>query len=923
MIFRAWYAIPERLTTKTGKDTRGAYGFLTTFLRVIREHSPSHVVVTFDTKAPTFRDKLFPDYKAHRPPVEPELHEQIPIVKNIMEAFKVPIYEFDGYEADDLVGTLSHQANNDYNMNSIILTGDADQLQLVNKNIKVLMYTGFTSKIYNIGDVIDRYDGLGPEYVAEIKALEGDPSDNIPGLPGIGKKTARLLLNKLGHFESLFSNTNEISEISSLRGKDRIRGIIENNENLAYEGLKLTTIIQNVPISLDEKKAKFGLYDQQELTKLLNELEFKSLTNQIFNSNKILPGVKNKPTNALIDEQQNFVSELNDRNFKDNLKNKSYKTITDKDAFIAMVNEIEQDGEFSFDTETSGLNTISSSLVGISFSSTKNKAWYIPLGHKDGQQINIIDILGILDHLFTNNKLVSCAHNANFDLTILKMAGIEVSNLKFDTMIAAFLCGIRPVGLKSLVKQFFNVYMTPIEDLIGKGKNQISMIDVPLEKASPYACADADFTLQLKRKFSDLLKLHNSKFTHDEIEIPLIPVIVEMQTNGMFLDAEVLNKMSYTLGKEISNKETDLKSIIKEPEINLNSNQQIASVLIEKFGIPKTRKTKTGYSMDASSLENLINTKGLHDDVYKISDGLIKYRELTKLKSTYVDSLPKQINPKTGKIHSNFNQIGSSTGRLSSNNPNIQNIPIRTDLGREVRKSFTSNYKKGWQLLAADYSQIELRILADLSEEKSLIESFNNNEDIHSSTARIMYEVEKVSSEQRRIAKILNFGVIYGLGPLGISRQTNLSKDQGKKFIDIYFGKYSGIRKYIEGQKLKVSQNGYAETLTGRRRYLPDINSPNQRIKAGAERIAINMPIQGSAADLIKIAMINIYQELKIQKMSSILIAQVHDELIFEIAPGELMEMQAIVVNLMKSAMNLKIPLEVEIKTGPTWGDME
>jgi DNA polymerase-1 len=345
--------------------------------------------------------------------------------------------------------------------------------------------------------------------------------------------------------------------------------------------------------------------------------------------------------------------------------------------------------------------------------------------------------------------------------------------------------------------------------------------------------------------------------------------------------------------------------------------------LIKKFGIPKTRKTKTGYSMDASSLENLINTKGLHSDVYKISEGLIKYRELTKLKSTYIDSLPKQINLKTGKIHSNFNQIGSSTGRLSSNNPNIQNIPIRTDLGREVRKSFTSNYKNGWQLLAADYSQIELRILADLSEEKSLIESFNNNEDIHSSTAKIMYEVEKVSLEQRRIAKILNFGVIYGLGPLGISRQTNLSKDQGKKFIDIYFGKYSGIRKYIDEQKLKVSQNGYAETLTGRRRYLPDINSPNQRIKAGAERIAINMPIQGTAADLIKIAMINIYQELKIQKMSSILIAQVHDELIFEIAPGELMEMQSIVVTLMKSAMNLKIPLEVEIKTGPTWGDME
>ena len=381
--------------------------------------------------------------------------------------------------------------------------------------------------------------------------------------------------------------------------------------------------------------------------------------------------------------------------------------------------------------------------------------------------------------------------------------------------------------------------------------------------------------------------------------------------------------MSESLSKEKSLIETNLKNIMKINDINLNSNQQIASILIEKFDVPKTRKTKTGYSVDSSALENIIASEGLNKDVYNIAEGLIKYRELTKLKSTYVDSLPKQINAVTRRVHSNFNQIGSSTGRLSSNNPNIQNIPIRTELGRNVRKAFTTNNKDGWLLLAADYSQIELRILAELSREKSLISAFINSEDIHSSTARMMYEVSDVSSEQRRIAKILNFGVIYGLGPLGISRQTNLSREQGKKFIELYFGKYPGIKDYIEKQKEKVHNNGYAETITGRRRYLPEINSNNPRIRAGAERVAINMPIQGTAADLIKIAMINISKELKIQQMRSLLVAQVHDELILDVAPGELMEIQSIVVKLMKSAMNLKIPLEVEIKSGPTWGDME
>jgi len=907
MVFRAWFSIPERLSTETGQDTRGAYGFLTTFFKVLREHSPSHVVMTFDTRAPTFRDDLYPNYKAHRPPVDPALHEQIPLVKKIMDSFNVPVYELDGFEADDLVGTLSNQANK-LNMDSLILTGDADQLQLVDDRTRVLMYTGFgNSRVYDDSAVKERYDGLGPEYIAEIKALEGDPSDNIPGIPGIGKKTARILLNSLGHFESLFANTSKISEIPSLRGARRIQEIIEKNKKVAYDYLKLTTIVRTAPISLDFDKSEFGNYDRNIIVGTLSQLEFRSIIRQIPESPEADSATKSSGNNVT----------------KKSTENVNYRVITEKTSLIAMIDELTSGGDFAFDTETSGLNAMQANLVGISFSEKKGSAWYIPLGHANGDQIPKDQALDLISKLFSDPDLSCCAHNANFDLTILKNAGVEVKNLTFDTMVAAFLCGKRSIGLKNLAFELFNEEMTPITNLIGSGRNQISMADVSIAEVTPYACADADFTLQLKHELSPLLTTNNVEFVNNQIEIPLIPVILEMQTNGMLIDSDLLQKMSVDLSSEIDQIKQVLLSTMGEEDINLNSNQQLANLLITKLGAPKTRKTKTGFSMDSNSLENIIHTSGLDDRIYEISSGILKYRELTKLKSTYVDALPQQINTKTGRVHSRFNQVGTSTGRISSNDPNIQNIPVRSDLGRNVRKAFTSDHNKGWQFLAADYSQIELRILAHLAEEPSLISAFKNNEDIHSSTAKTIYGVEDVQPNQRRIAKILNFGIIYGLGPIGVARQTDLSREQGREFIDLYFGKYPGIRDYIEKQKQFTKNRGYAETVTGRRRYLPDIRSNNPRIRGNAERASVNMPIQGTSADVIKIAMINIYRELKLQNMLSKLVAQVHDELIFEISPGELMEMQEMVTRLMPNAIELKVPLNVETKTGLTWGDME
>ena len=928
IVFRAWFAVRDHLITSSGQNTTGASGFMAMFLKVLREQNPTHVAVTFDTRAQTFREEMFPAYKAQREEVDPALHEQIPIVKEILEPMGVPVFEYDGFEADDLIGTLSKQAT-EQGIRTLILTGDADQLQLVDEQTSLMMYTGFGEiRIYDPAAVAERYDGLGPEYVAEIKALEGDPSDNIPGVPGVGKKAARAVLTELGHFDSLFSRLDEVQNIKGLRGAKRAMNLLEEHRETAATALVLTTIVRDVPVEFDSEASRFGDFDREAVLKALLNYELRAVANRLPKTSSIAAtgaaiGAVN--SSAVTDSGQIDMLDENEAPLEPEPPKPlgEYEIVTDMAGLKSMIAELRAKGAFAFDTETTGLNSMTSDLVGLSFAVRSEHAWYVAVGHTEGEQIPYAEALAALRPLFEDESIKKTAHNANFDMMVLASAGIEVKNLAFDTMIAAQLCGRRAIGLKQLALELFHAEMTEIKTLIGVGRKQIPMSEVPIETAGPYAAADADFTWRLKEYFEPEIDRHNARYVYEEIELPLLSVIIEMQRNGMMIDKSALAEMSEQLGADIELIQQTATAVIGGRELNLASNRQVADLLIDELGAPKTRKTKTGWSMDANALEKIRETSGLDDRVYQIADAVLKYRELTKLKSTYVDALPELVNPATGRVHTSFNQVGSATGRLSSTDPNVQNIPVRTELGRKVRKAFVADAKNGWQFLAADYSQIELRILAHMSQEPGLLEAFHNGEDIHDATARAMYGIEDVTPGQRRIAKILNFGVIYGLGPVGVARQTDLTRQQGQEFIDLYFGKYPGIKDFIEEVKQFAHTNGFAQTITGRRRYLPDINAAHPGHRAAAERVSVNMPVQGTAADVIKIAMINISNEMKALKMRSKMSIQVHDELIFEIAPGELMEMQSMVTTMMPAAMDLTVPLLVEAKTGPTWGDME
>jgi DNA polymerase-1 len=715
--------------------------------------------------------------------------------------------------------------------------------------------------------------------------------------------------------------------------------LLEEHRETAATALVLTTIVRDVPVEFSESDSKFGEFDRESVIKTLMNYEMRLVANRLPQAGaepsttkttevESAPGWEpNEAPAVTADGQMDMMGEgepvvaLAEPEPAKPLG--EYEVVTDMAVLNTMIDALRAKGEFAFDTETTGLDSMSSDLVGLSFSIKSEHAWYVAVGHTEGDQVPFAEGLAALRPLFEDESIKKIAHNANFDMMVLATAGITVKNLAFDTMIAAALCGRHAIGLKQLALELFQAEMTEIKTLIGVGKKQITMAEVPIDQAGQYAAADADFTWRLYEYFEPEIDEHEARYVNEDIELPLLPVLVEMQRNGMIIDKAALAEMSELLGADVEQIKQAATAVIGGRELNLASNQQVAALLIDELGAPKTRKTKTGYSMDANALEKISETTGLDDRVYQIADAVLKYRELTKLKSTYVDALPLLVNPQTQRVHTSFNQVGSATGRLSSTDPNVQNIPVRTELGKRVRKAFIADAANGWQFLAADYSQIELRILAHLSQEPGLLEAFHKGEDIHAATAKAMYGVDDVSSDQRRIAKILNFGVIYGLGPVGVARQTDLTRQQGQEFIDLYFGKYPGIRDYIEEVKQSARDTGYAQTITGRRRYLPDINAGHPGHRAAAERVSVNMPIQGTAADVIKLAMVNISNEMKTQKMQSKMSIQVHDELIFEIAPGELMEMQMMVTSMMPAAMDLAVPLLVEAKTGPTWGDMD
>ena len=908
LIHRAFHAIQQPLTVSTsGEDVRGVYGFINAFIRALSELKPTHVAITFDLPAPTFRHKMFDEYKAHRAPTPPELRPQFDRVRQAMSAFQVPIYEMEGYEADDLLGTLSKQAE-DMNIDTVILTGDSDTLQLVSEHTRVFMSSSFQrSSMYDIEAVKERYGGLGPEFVSQIKALQGDSSDNIPGIPGIGIKTAIKLLSDFGSIKGIYENLENVTP-------PRAKKNLSENMDIAEKSQILTKIVRDAPVTLDLSTSEFGIFDRDKVVDLFRELEFHSIIPKI-PTDKTDPG---KDTES--QTQLSFLDEQIDT---------EYIVVNNEKSLADLITKIDISNGFSFDTETTSTNPMTCELVGISIAVEPHKGWYIPVGHKEGTQLQKDIVIAALKPIFENHAVPKRAHNANFDMMVLMNNDIKVEGLSFDTMVAAHLSGRRNWGLKELALECFGEEMTPIKNLIGTGKSQITMEEVPIEIASEYATADADFTERLHEIMQFELEQKNISKLFEDVEVPLIPILVRMQRNGLKLNEKLLDDMSITIGQQLEEIKSEMFELIGH-EFNLNSPKQLSELLFSELNLPPTRKTKSGYSTDAQALEDLKvildrgDSQNSDPRSYEVLNRVLEHRELAKIKSTYIDALPTMINESTGRVHTSYRQTGTTTGRLSSNDPNVQNIPVRTELGRKVREAFVVENPDENLLLAADYSQIELRVLAHLSQDSGLLDAFHRGEDIHSATSSLVYGIplESVTPDMRRIAKVLNFGVIYGLSPHGIARQTDLTQKEGKEFIDIYFSKYPGILNYLDTVKSKCQSSGYIETLLGRRRYLPEINSRNFHHRSQAERAAINMPIQGTAADIIKVAMINIDEQLTKLEMKSKMILQVHDELIFEVPKTELKEMESLVGELMPSAVTLEVPLEIEMKTGSDWGNL-
>ena len=891
VVHRAFHALPPLTISKTGEMVGAVYGFALILLKAISELKPTHYAIAFDKKAPTFRHHLFDQYKAQRPPTPDELVNQLGRVRQLVQAFHIPIYEIDGYEADDVLGTLSHQASQQ-GVDTVIVTGDADTMQLVSPRVKVLTPRrafGDTT-LYDEAAVNQKY-GVKPEQIADFKGLKGDPSDNIPGVPGVGEKTAAKLIQQFGSIDQIYAHIDEVTP-------PKLQALLRQNEAIARQSKELATIVIQTPVTLNLDDCQTSHYDRNEVTELFRELEFFSLLPK-------LPEME-APESPYAQVKVEPPSQ------------RAYHIINTTSALEELLNRLSAAKSFAFDLETTSLNAMSAQLVGISLSPAPGEAYYIPVGHVGWGLVEQLPLQQVIDRLkpsLEDTSLAKLAHNGKYDMTVLAEYGVTVNNLTFDTMVAAYLLGEKSLGLKALAFSKLGIEMTPISALIGSGTKQISMSLVEVKPAADYSCADADITGQLTELLETELHQQRLWQLFSQVEMPLVPVLVRMERNGVALDAELLRQMSHRLGEQLLKLEAEIYNSVGH-RFNINSPQQLGNVLFQELQLPSARKTKSGYSTGALLLEEL---RGVHP----IIEFILDYRQLAKLKSTYIDALPSLINPKTGRVHTSFNQTRTATGRLSSSEPNLQNIPIRGELGKQVRQAFIA--PPGYYLMAGDYSQIDLRALAHLSQDESLLSAFHRNEDIHTATAAQLLGVDasQVTPDMRRVAKTVNFGVIYGMSDYGLEQATELSREEAARFITSYFEKYPGVKQYLESTKRQAREIGYVQTLLGRRRFIPEVNSPNRQVREAAERMAINMPVQGTSADIIKVAMINLYQEMDKRQLKSKLLLQVHDELVFEVPQDELEEMRQLVPQVMSTALELSIPLKVDIKTGNNWGEME
>ncbi len=904
LIHRAFHALPP-LTNKEGNLVNAVFGFTSVLLKAIKDLNPSHIIVAFDKKGPTFRHKIYKEYKATRESAPKELYQQIPIVHQVVKAMNIPYYEMRGYEADDIIGTLSKKAG----IYNVIVTGDLDALQLVDNDTAVYtMRRGVQDTVlYDIAKVEERY-GLKPDQLIDYKGLRGDPSDNIPGVSGVGEKTAIILLQEFGTIENMYNKLKQKNyqlEIKGLRGAKGLQKKLLGNEDRAMLSKKLATIILNMPLKINLQDCVLKDYDRGKVASLFHKLEFKSLLSRLPES---LTDNKEQGTLFANSEEQA-------QNKKTKLSEKvKYNLIDDNVKLKQFLNKAAKAKEMVFDTETDSLDAMEAKLIGISFAWKEKEAYYLPekiLQSKLGKKV-----LAIL----TDLQIKKIAHNAKYDYQVMLNYGIEAKNIYFDTMIASYLlrAGSRRHNLDDLAFAEFGHEMISYGDLVGKGKNKKNISDVALSELAIYSCEDADYTLRLKNIYQPRLQ-ENKKLAKlfYSVEMPLVFILADTERIGIEINVSLLKKLSKEFEIEINKLALKIYQEAGTKAFNINSSQQLSNILFEKLKISSEgiKKTISGFSTASTELKKI-------KDRHKIVALIEKYREMSKLKNTYVDTLPKLVNKNTGRVHTSYNQTVTATGRLSSSDPNLQNIPIRTAEGKKIRRSFVA--AKGYKLLSLDYSQIELRVLAHLSKDKNLIQAFKENQDIHAATASILLDkkIEEVTKEDRRLAKTINFGLLYGMRAFGLSERLGIARDEAQKFIDSYFAKFPTILDFLNSILKQARKDGYIETLTGRIRYFPELQGGSPQVVAAAERMAINMPIQGLGADIIKIAMNNLKPLLN-ENDEIRMILQVHDELVFEIKVDKLKQFAEKIEAIMENAYDLVVPLKVDVSYGENWEEMK
>jgi DNA polymerase-1 len=910
LAYRTYFALTgvgggSRWITKAGEPTAGTYGFTSTLLRLLEQEQPEYLAVAFDT-GKTFRDELYEEYKATRDKMPDDLRLQIERIHEVVETFGIPILEAEGFEADDVLGTVARLAA-EQGVDVIILTGDRDLLQLANDHVTIRLSGQKLSEAVDYGpdQVRERYE-LDPDQLIDLKALIGDSSDNIPGVSGVGVKTAVKLLHEHKTLDAIYENLEDI--------QTRFRNKLETDRDNAYLSQTLGRIEINVPLDFDLEACRAAEYDRDSLIELFRLLEFRTLMDRIPGSAKVggagqlnlfvtsSAASKDPAREVIVVDTPEALSELGKR--------------------LAEAKHI------AFDVETTSTDAMQADLVGISLALETGQGYYLPVGHNltltGGEQLELPSILDTLRDPLTNPEIPKVGHNLKYDYIVLVRAGLAVSPLSFDTMIAEWLCdpASRNLGLKNLAWVRLGIEMTQIESLIGSGRNQRSMADVAIGEVAPYAAADAEVCLQLLPELETELKEKGHWDLFVELEMPLIAILADMEMAGIKLDTSFLDQLSRTMGKRLGEIETEIFSQAGH-SFNINSTQQLSTVLFDEMKLEppdRTRKTASGhYSTAAGVLEALKNQN-------PIIEQILEHREIAKLKSTYADSFPNQVHPDTKRVHTSYNQTGSVTGRLASSDPNLQNIPIRTELGREIRRAFIAEPKH--VLLSIDYSQIELRIVAHIAEDQALIQAFLEDQDIHAATAAAVgnMNVDQVTPEMRRNAKAINFGLIYGMSAFGLTRTTELTLAEAENFVKAYFERFPGVQNYLEDTRLSVVEDGYVATLLGRKRYFPQLvqgSSTSEVIRSRALREAINAPIQGSAADIIKLAMLRLPGQLQQEGLSARMLLQVHDELVFECKQAELQATTKLVRQVMQDAYKLRVPLKTDAKAGENWADMK